>query len=340
MAWMHGHAFGLLVPAWTAGLVRGQAVERFEAWRESSGHQAGRQRCCQGVLSVVVILSHGGRCARTVHPFHLTMGPGRVGCGHPMVKILRMTTASTEMLNGGALALAGGAWEAVIGPHRGDRVGYRRSHVPEERRGAEVVGLGLPRGRGHRTGAVKRDTPGKLAVFRAHVRHLDGDVTDRIAWARFLLGWIALAGWHAPAAGPRHTPVARGARPVGHRRWPGGQASIPRQPRLPATCHQQRRCVRGQDRGVRRCRPHRRIMDIRPRLPFRPSLGMEVIPCGPLGETFLTLLERSTPCRGRAGAPVSSLAHQASCAGRCSDETPSHPGTKQLGPWVSGSLAR
>ena len=57
-------------------------------------------------------------------------------------------------------------------------------------------------------------------------------------------------------------------------------------------------------RGAGLLRPHRRIRDRRPLLPLRHGVGVHVIPLGKLGYALLTLLDRSTQRRGRAGAPV------------------------------------
>ena len=123
MAWIEGNAFGLFLPALTDVFIRGQAVERFESFRDIIGHQEGRQLCCQVVMSFVVILFHGGLLARTVHPFDWAIGPGMVGLVQPMVKTMLMTHAIKEMMKGVHIACASRELDAVIGQYRVDRVG-------------------------------------------------------------------------------------------------------------------------------------------------------------------------------------------------------------------------
>jgi hypothetical protein len=115
MAWIHGTAFGCFLPALTDVLVRCQSFERFESFREIIGHQEGIQMFFQVVMSFVVIRSHGGLFARTVPPCHLTIGPGMVGFGQPMVKTMLMTHASNEMMRGVNSAFVMRQLEAVIG---------------------------------------------------------------------------------------------------------------------------------------------------------------------------------------------------------------------------------
>lgn len=84
----------------------------------------------QVVMSCVVILSHGGFFERPVHPVHLTLGPGMVGCGQPMVNPMLMTNAFKEMLQSVNLAVASRELDAVIGQHRVALVGDRGYQVP------------------------------------------------------------------------------------------------------------------------------------------------------------------------------------------------------------------
>ena len=84
----------------------------------------------QVVLGFVVIPFHGGLFERTVHPFHVALGPGLVGGGHPLGHPTFMTDASKAWLQGIASALPLGELEAVLGEHRVDLLGYGSDQVP------------------------------------------------------------------------------------------------------------------------------------------------------------------------------------------------------------------
>jgi hypothetical protein len=130
MAWVDGKAFRLFLPAFADVLIRGQAFERFESLREIIGHQEGLQMLFQVVMSLIVILFHGGLFERAVHPFDLAIGPGMVGCGQPMVNPMLMTDAIKDMMKGLDIALPIGKLNTVIGEHRVDLVGYGGYQIP------------------------------------------------------------------------------------------------------------------------------------------------------------------------------------------------------------------
>ena len=130
MAWVDGKAFWLFLPAFADVLIRCKSCERFESLREIIGHQEGLQMLFQVVMSLVVMLFHGGLFERTVHPFHLAVGPGMVGFGQPMVNTILMTDAIKDMVKGLAITLPIGKLDAVIGEHGLDLVGYSSNQVP------------------------------------------------------------------------------------------------------------------------------------------------------------------------------------------------------------------
>jgi hypothetical protein len=157
-----------------------KALQRFESLRAIIGHSKSRQMPFQVVMGFVVIPFHGGRFARTVHPFHLAIGPGMVGFGQPMVKPMFMTDAIKDMVNGIDIALPMGERDAVIGEHRVDLLGSGSAHVPEDLRGDHVVGFWRPFGLGKLAGAVHSDTQVELTFFRADRCAVEMTVADRI----------------------------------------------------------------------------------------------------------------------------------------------------------------
>ena len=86
----------------------------------------------QVAMGFVVIPFHGSLFERTVHPFHLAIGPGMVGFGQAMVNPIFMADAIKDMVKGIDIALPIGELDAVIGQHRVDLIGYRGYQVPEE----------------------------------------------------------------------------------------------------------------------------------------------------------------------------------------------------------------
>jgi NAD dependent epimerase/dehydratase family enzyme len=114
MVRIDGKAFRLFVPALTAVLISGESLKRFESLGEVIGHQEALQMFFQVVMSLVVILFHGGVFERAVHAFYLAIGPGVVGFGQSMVDAILLTDTIKEMMECLDIALAVGEVNAVI----------------------------------------------------------------------------------------------------------------------------------------------------------------------------------------------------------------------------------
>jgi hypothetical protein len=130
MAWVNGKSFRLFLPTFADVLIWCKALERCESLRKIIGHQESMQMLFQVVMGLVVILFHGGIFARTVHTFHLAIGPGMVGFGQPMVNTMLMTDAIKDMVQGLAIALPIGELDAIIGEHRVDLLRYGSHQGP------------------------------------------------------------------------------------------------------------------------------------------------------------------------------------------------------------------
>src|ERR671918_2353218 len=118
MVRIYGKSFRLFLPASADVFIRCESLERFEALGEVIGHQEGLQMRFQVVMGLVVILFHGGVFERAVHPFHLSIRPGMVGFGEPMVDAILLTDAIKNMLKGVYIALTISELDAVISQHR------------------------------------------------------------------------------------------------------------------------------------------------------------------------------------------------------------------------------
>src|SRR5215217_6064928 len=74
-------------------------------------------------------------------------------------------------------------------------------------------------------------------------------------------------------------------------------------------------------------------------LPLGDGFWIDAVALGQRPQALLTMLDRSTHCRRRAGAPMQNLAHSASFHSN-EKSAPSKPGTKQLGRQTSGPPTR
>ena len=134
----------------------------------------------QVVMGMVVVLLHRSVFQRTVHAFHLTIGPGMVGFGEAVLDAKLLADALKDVLQGVSIALAVGELNAVISEHGGNLVGDGGHQVAEELGGDHVVGLFVPLGIGKFARTVNGDKQVELAFFRADRRDVDMDVAQGI----------------------------------------------------------------------------------------------------------------------------------------------------------------
>jgi hypothetical protein len=336
MVRIDGQAFRLFLPALADGLIRGQAGAGVESFREILGHQEGMQMRVQVGMGLLVIRVDGGLFARTVPPFHLAVGPRMGGVGPPMVHAIRMTHAVNEGVQGVEIAWAMRDLEAVIGAPRRALVGHGRPPGPSDLSGDQWVRIGMPLGRGQLTGAVNGDPPGALACVRPPLGAVEVAGAARLGRKLFLarlgVGHVREAAEAMPLKTTR--PCRSGElRPCRVKRL---AAVIQGQPRGATTGDEAGGLLQRSERRMALCRPHRGRINVRAVLPLGSRLRVSIVARGQRREAFLTLLERATPGRGRAGAAVEEWSHQASREGTSPDHTPSHPGTKHLGSRLAG----
>src|SRR3954447_13495699 len=107
------------------------------------------------------------------------------------------------------------------------------------------------------------------------------------------------------------------------------EAIIERQQRVPPKRNNDGLLFAREHRGVRRLRAGALVLDRGALLPLGHRLRVDPVALGQAPQALLTMLDRSTDRRSRAGAPMKNLAHSASFH---SDEksAPSNPGTKHL----------
>jgi hypothetical protein len=127
-----GKAFWRFVPALTDVLISGESLKRFESLGEVIGHQEAMQMLFQVVMSLVVILFHGGVFERAVHAFHLAIRPEMVGFGQPMGNAMLTTDTIKDTVRSVSVALPIGELDTIIDQHGVDLVGYGSNQVPKE----------------------------------------------------------------------------------------------------------------------------------------------------------------------------------------------------------------
>src|SRR3954466_10861587 len=109
----------------------------------------------------------------------------------------------------------------------------------------------------------------------------------------------------------------------------GIEAIIERQQRVPPKGNHEGLFLAREHRGARLLRAGAFVLDRGALLPLGDRLRVDPVALGQHPQALLTMLDRATHCRRRAGAPMQNLAHSASFHSR-EKSAPSKPGTKQL----------
>jgi hypothetical protein len=85
MVWIYSKSFWVFLPTLADEFIRCESFERLELLRGVRGHEEGLSRQFEMVMGLVVVLFHCRVFQRTVHAFHLTIGPGMVGYGEAVL---------------------------------------------------------------------------------------------------------------------------------------------------------------------------------------------------------------------------------------------------------------
>jgi hypothetical protein len=344
MAWGDGHAFRLALPAVDNVGIRREAVEGFPPFGTVVSLQDVVERCLELLVGCIGIAFDRRFLQRPVQAFDLAIGPRRARLGEARLAASLRTGIIAGLEEGEACRLlhgfplvcrvtAGcqlGELGAVRRPHRGALVGHGGAERTPEVGGDPARRLRMPLGASQLArplgGADKREP----ACCRVHLGPRQMDVAQRRLLQRALGRRGAFPLREAAEAVALVAAVPRGPGPVREAVVQGREAVIQGPQGRPATRDAHRfRCWR-QPRGTRLLRPPRRLRHGRASRPRGHGLWVDGVALGERVEPLLTLWDRATHGRGRAGAAVESWSRKASRDGTSASKTPLHPGTKHL----------
>jgi hypothetical protein len=280
MVWINGKAIWFLWPALTDVFVGRKASERFAPFGQIVGHQEGLAMCLEMLMGLIVRCPHRRFLERPVPAFHLTMRPGMVGCGQPMVNARLLADTRAEMMKRVSIALPVGAWATMIGEHGVDRGGSNGAAVAQAWGGDHLMGFCMPVGLGKCAGPVKGNTQGELPCVRADLRDSDLEVADRGCLEPLLLRLLAGDVREAAEAMPLQTAMERGSGQVRPCRLPRIEAVIERQQRVSTKGPDEDFFLPRSYRRVGLLRLHGGIMDVGAWLPRRHRLRVSIVVLG------------------------------------------------------------
>lgn len=148
----------------------------------------------QFVVAVVVEALDGGVLDGAVHPFDLTVGPGMVRLGQPVLYAVGVADhVEAHLTREGGVAVAGllGELDAVVRQDGVDLVRHGPQQVLQELPGGSPVGLVDQLGDGELAGAVDADKQIELAFGGLHLGDIDVEEADRIPLETLPFGLVA-----------------------------------------------------------------------------------------------------------------------------------------------------
>ncbi len=325
-------------------LVRGETGEGFEAFGEVVGVEESGE--VEGELTVapVVVGANGGLFDRAVHAFDLAVGPGMVGFGEAVVDVEtcagefesvgseEFTALESEFDVGGGGA--GVAWSSEVGTVVGeDGVdAVRESFLQSVEKGGSFRSSGARNQAGESEfgSAIDGDEEEELTLGSADFGQIKVKVTDGVGFEFFACRSRGVEMREAADALALEATVESGTGEM----WDGGlegvETVVERQEGVFAKSDGDGFLGEREGGGAAHLWPHGEILDGGALFPFENGLGVDAVTLSEAQEARLTMLDRATHRRRRAGAAVKNLSHKARGESSICTFTPSLFGTKHL----------
>ncbi len=283
---------------------------------EPAGEVVGREEVAQvsAQLTVAVVMEAFYRCLLdcSVHPFDLTIGPGMVDLGEPVLDAVLVADAIKDVVEGVCMVSVIGELDAVVGKHRMQSVGNGHDQITQELGGCHLAGLFDQAGEGELAGPVDGHKAVELALSGLDLSDADVKEPNGIAFEALPLRLVALDIGQAGNTMPLKAAVQRRAGQVRDRRLQAVEAIVQRQQGVPPERDHHRLLHLAQNGRAGLLRSGLQILDCRPLAPLGHCLRIDAKLAAQHRERSLrSLYCCSDGVRGR-GAPVTNLSHRAS----------------------------
>ena len=210
MDWIESKSLGFLLPASADEFIGSEVSESLQSFGEVVGSDEVAEVASQLLMAVVVVALNGGLLDDAVHALNLTVGPGMIGFGQAMFDAVQKTDpvkrVTTEASGRPSAVLRQvGELNAVVGEHSVDHIRNGRDQCFQEGRGGSHVGAFNQLHEGELRDAVDGNKEVELALGGAHLRQIDMELANRIAF-ELLPARLAAFHFRQPAdAMPRQT---------------------------------------------------------------------------------------------------------------------------------------
>lgn len=144
------------------------------------------------LVAVVMVSFDGCVLDGAVHPLDLTIGPGVVHLGQPVLDTVLIADAIEDVLAVADVAHAIGELDGVIGEHCVDTVRHGLDQFAQELRSLHLACTLDEANKGEFAGGVDGHKHAQLAFGRADLVDVDVEVADGVAREALLLGFVPL----------------------------------------------------------------------------------------------------------------------------------------------------
>ena len=168
-----------------------QAFERLQSPAEVIGADEGLKMTSELIVAVVVEAFHGRILDRAVHPLDLTIGPGMLDFGEPVINLMLVADTVKDMRECGCVAFLVRELDAVIGQHDVDAVRNRSNKIAQEICGSHFPRFGMQFDISKLRRAVDADEEIKLAFSRLNFSNINVKVADGIGFERLFHRLVA-----------------------------------------------------------------------------------------------------------------------------------------------------
>ena len=267
----------------------------------------------------VVVGSHSGLLESAVHAFYLAVGPRVIGFGQAVIDVVAGTgdfkgmsaedfaaLPSQPDVRGGGSGIAGRSEvSAIVGQDGVDFVGNSFDQCLQEVGGVTSRRALNQAGKSELGSAIDGHEEQEFSLLGSNLREIDVEVADGIGLELFLRPGLMAIQLRQPAdAMTLKAAMQSGTGELRDGGLQGVKTVVQSEQSVLAKGHGNGLFFDAQRRGAAFLRTHWRILREGSLPPLLDRLGVEVVTLGQLQQALLTMLDRPTNRRRRAGAVV------------------------------------
>lgn len=148
-------------------------------------------------MIVVMEALDGGLFDGSVHPCDLSISPGMLHFSEPMLDAVIVADPVEDVLEGGPIRGAVGEPDTIVGQDRVNGVRHRHDEIAQELGRVHLASFGIEFCECEFGRSINRHKQIELTLGGLHLRNVDVEIADRIAFELLLRQLVAFHIWQA-----------------------------------------------------------------------------------------------------------------------------------------------